>query len=325
MRAFRYAILAAVAAVTFAAGPALAQDADYPNRAVTAVVGYAPGTGADVISRYFAQKLHDMVGQPIVVENKPGALTSLAAAYVARAKPDGYTIFITAGNSTMAANPYLFKSIPYDPVKDFIPVTTIAQLPFLFTVSPKSPAKTVHDLVDLLKRKGNKASYGYPNSFSQAATALFTKITGTNPLPVAYKATPTAMTDMLGGELDFIIMDSSFGVQQAKHGVIRAIAVTTAERSPVAPEYPGMIESGIKDFDLSAWWAVWVPSQTPKPIIKKLETWFNKIDATDETRAFLLNIGAAPMPGTTEKATAMVPVEMKKWETIIHDAGIPPQ
>ena len=133
------------------------------------------------------------------------------------------------------------------------------------------------------------------------------------------------MTEMLSGQLDFIIMDASFGVQQAKHGTIRALAVTTADRSPVAPEYPGMAEAGIKGYDLSAWWAIWVPSQTPKPIIKKLETLFNQIDATDETRAFLLNIGAAPMPGTTEAATALLPKEIQKWGQIIKEAGIQPE
>lgn len=323
MRAFRYAMLTAVAATTFAAAPSLAQD--YPSRTITAICGYAAGTGGDIITRYFADKLHDLVKQPVIVEDKPGALTALAASYVAHAKPDGYTIFITAGNSTMAANKFLFKSLQYDPAKDFIPVTTIAQLPFLVTVSPKLPVNTLHDLVEYLKKKGSKATYAYPNSFSQAATALFTKLTGTNPLPVAYKATPTAMTDMLGGQIDFIFMDSSFGVQQVKHGVIKALAVTTAQRSPVAPEFPGMAEAGIPDFDLSAWWAVWVPSQTPKPIIKQLETAFNQIDATDATRAFLLNIGAAPMPGTTETATALLGKEIDKWGKIIHDAGIPPE
>ena len=322
MKALRCAVV--MAGALLAAVPALAEE-DYPNHTITAIVGYAAGTGADVIGRYFAEKLHLLVNQPVIVENKPGAQTALAAASVAHAKPDGYTIFITAGNSTMAANPYLFKTLQYDPVKDFVPATTIAELPFLVTVAPNSPAKSVKDLVGVLKKKGAKASYGYPNSFSQAATALFTKLTGTNPLPVAYKATPTAMTDMLGGELDFIIMDASFGVQQAKHGTIRALAVTTAKRSPVAPEYPGMEEAGIPGYDLSAWWAVWLPSKTPMPIVKKLEGLFNKIDATDETKAFLLNIGAAPMPGTSEKASAMVPTEMAKWEKIIKDAGIQPE
>ena len=321
MKALRYAVLMAVVLV---AGPGLAQE-EYPNRTVTAICGYAAGTGADVIARYFADKLHNAVKQPVIVENKPGAQSALAAAYVARAKPDGYTIFIAAGNSTMTANKFLFKSLQYDPEKDFVSVTTIAQLPFLFTVAPNSPVKTVHDLVELLKTKGNKATYGYSNSFAQAATALFTKQTGTNPLPVAYKATPPALTDMLSGQLDFIIMDASFGVQQAKHGSIRALAVTTAERSPVAPEYPGAKEAGLPDYDLTAWWGVWVPAKTPAPIVQKLETIFNQIDATDETRKFLLNIGAAPMPGTSEKTAALIPKEIVKWGKIIKEAGIQPE
>ena len=321
MKTFR-AVL--VAAAVVAAVPAMAQE-DYPNHTVTVICGYPAGNGADVITRYFADKFKDAVKQPAIVENKPGAQTALAATFVARAKPDGYTLFITAGNSTMASNPYLFKTLQYDPVKDFIPTTTIAKLPFLVTVGPNSPAKSVKDLVEILKKKGTKASYGYSNSFGQAAAALFTKLTGTTPLPVAYKATATAMTDMLSGELDFIIMDSSFGVQQAKHGTIRALAVTTADRSPVAPEYPGMAEAGVPGYDLSAWWAVWVPANTPAPVVKKLETVFNQIDATDETKTFLLNIGAAPMPGTTESAKALLPKELEKWGKVIKEANIQPE
>ncbi len=303
--------------------PSLAQE--YPSKPITAVVGYAAGTGADVIGRYFAEKLRALCGQPVIVENKPGAQTNLAATFVAHAKPDGYTIFITAGNSTMSSNPHLFKTLPYDPLKDFTPVTTIAKLPFLVTVSPKSPIKTVGDLTAYLKTKGDKATYAYPNSFSQAATALYTKITGVNPVAVAYKATPTAMTDMLAGEIDFIFMDASFGVQQAKQGQIKIIAVTTADRSPVAPEFPGMKEAGIPDFDLAAWWAIWLPANAPEPVVKKLEAWFNQIDATDETKAFLLKIGAAPYPGNSQLIKDLLPKEIAKWGKIIKDAGIQPE
>lgn len=322
MKTFRWAAVAAVAVLT--AAPALAQE-EYPDRTVTAICGYAAGTGADVICRYFAQKLHEVVKQPVIVENKPGAQSALAAAYVARAKPDGYTIFIAAGNSTMTANKFLFKSLQYDPEKDFVSVTTIAQLPFLFTVAAKSPVKSVHDLVQLLKTKGNKGNYGYSNSFAQAATALFTKQTGTDPLPVAYKSTPPALTDMLSGQLDFIIMDASFAVQQVKHDTIRVLAATTAERSPVAPEYPGAKEAGLPEYDLTAWWGVWAPAKTPAPIVKKLETALNQIDATDETRKFLLNIGAAPMLGTSETTAALIPKEIEKWGKIIREANIEPQ
>jgi tripartite-type tricarboxylate transporter receptor subunit TctC len=322
MTSLRRAALVIVAAL--ATVPAAAQD--YPSRPITIVCGYAAGTGGDVISRYFAEKLRVLAGgQPVVVDNKAGAQTGIAAEYVSKAKPDGYTMFITAGNSTMAANPHLFRKLNYDPVKDFTPVTTIAQLPFLVTVSPKSSINSVKDLVAYLKTKGSKASYAYANSFSQAATAMFTRTVGVDPVAVAYKATPAAMTDMIAGDIDFSFIDASFGVQQEKQGNLKILAVTTAGRSSVAPEFPGMQEAGVPGFDLTAWWGVWLPAGAPAPLVKKLETWFNEIDATDETKAFLLRIGAAPLPGTAETARALLPKEIEKWGKIIHDANIQPE
>jgi tripartite-type tricarboxylate transporter receptor subunit TctC len=317
----RHAAFLFAAALTIA--PAAAQE--YPARPITIICGYAAGTGGDVVDRYFADKLRALAGQPVLVENKVGAQTAVAAEFVSHAKPDGYTMLITAGNSTMAANPHLFKKLNYDPVKDFTPVTTIAQLPFLVTVTPKSPMNSMKDLIDFLKKKGDKATYAYPNSFSQAATAYFSKLVGVNPVGVAYKATPTALTDMNGGELDFIFMDATFGVQQEKQGQLKVLAVTTAERSPVAPEFPGMKEAGVPGFDLAAWWAVWLPPNTPAPVVKKLETWINQIDATDETRAFLLRIGAAPLPGDSQKLAKLVPAEIEKWGQIIKAANIQPE
>lgn len=321
-----FAITRCIAVVLIGAFSALPVSAqEYPTRPITIICGYAAGTGGDVIDRYFADKLRALSGQPVVVENKAGAQTGVAANFVAQAKPDGYTMFITAGNSTMAANPHLFKKLNYDPEKDFTPVTTIAQLPFLVTVSPTSPLKSVRELVDYLKTKGTKASYAYANSFSQAATALFTNMVGVQPVGVAYKATPTAMTDMMAGEVDFSFIDASFGVQQGKQGNLKILAVTTAERSPVAPEFPGMAEAGVPGFDLSAWWAVWLPANAPAPITRKLEAWINQIDATDETRAFLLRIGAAPLPGNSEKLAQLLPKEIEKWGKIIRDAKIEPE
>lgn len=322
MISLRGAALAIVAALLTL--PAAAQD--YPSRPITIVCGYAAGTGGDVISRYFAEKLRPHVGgQPVVVDNKAGAQTSIAAEYVSKAKPDGYTMFITAGNSTMAANPHLFRKLNYDPLKDFTPVTTIAQLPFLVTVAPKSPINSVRDLIAYLKTKGNKASYAYSNSFAQAATALFTKTVGVDPVAVAYKATPAAMTDMIAGDIDFSFIDASFGVQQEKQGNLKILAVTTAGRSSVAPEFPGMEEAGVPGFDLTAWWGVWLPAGAPAPLVKTLEGWFNEVDATDETKAFLLRIGAAPLAGSSEKVRALVPKEIEKWGKIIRDANIQPE
>jgi tripartite-type tricarboxylate transporter receptor subunit TctC len=314
------------AAVMMAALPLLpVQAQEYPNRPISVVVGYAPGTGADVIARYFAEKLRGFVGQPVVVENRAGALTNIAAEYVAHAKPDGYVIFITAGNSTMSANPYLFKTINFNPLKDYTPITTLARLPFLFTVPPNSPLNSVKDLTAYLKKKGKAASYAYPNSFSQAATELYKKIEGLDAVAVAYKATPPAMLDMIKGDIDFIIMDATFGVQQEKQGQIKVLGVTTAERSPVAPNFPGTKESGLPNYDLSAWWAAWLPAHAPKPVVDKLEGYFNQIVATEETRAFLLTIGAAPLKGDSALVSKMLPIEMKKWETIIRDAKIEAQ
>jgi tripartite-type tricarboxylate transporter receptor subunit TctC len=316
--------IALVAVAALIAIPAAAQE--YPNRPITIICGYAAGTGGDVISRYFAEKLRPYVnGQPVVVDNKAGAQTAIAAEFVAKSKPDGYTMFITAGNSTMAANPYLFRKLNYDPVKDFTPVTTIAQLPFLVTVSPKSPINSVKELVAYLKTKGNKASYAYANSFSQAATALFTRTVGVDPVAVAYKATPAAMTDMIAGDIDFSFIDASFGIQQEKQGNLKILAVSTTGRSSVAPEFPGMEEAGVRGFDLDAWWAVWLPAGAPQPLVKKLEGWFNEIDKTDETRAFLLRIGSAPLPGTSETAKDRLQKELQKWGKIIKDANIQPE
>jgi tripartite-type tricarboxylate transporter receptor subunit TctC len=315
-----------VAVMAMAALPLLpAKAQEYPTRPISVVVGYAPGTGADVLARYFSEKLRGFVTQPVVVENRVGALTNIAAEYVARAKPDGYVIFITAGNSTFSANPYLFKTISFDPIKDYTPVTTLARLPFLVSVAPNSPLKTVKDLTAYLKKKGSAASYGYPNSFSQAATELYKKLEGLEAVAVAYKATPPAMLDMIKGDIDFIIMDATFGVQQEKQGQIKVLGVTTADRSPVAPEFPGMKESGISGYDLSAWWGVWLPANAPAPLVEKLQGWFNQIVATDETRAFLLTIGAAPLRGNGQMISKMLPEEMKKWETIIREAKIEAQ
>ncbi len=322
----RFLVCTLAAGALVAAPLAIAEAQEYPSRPITVVVGYAPGTGADVLARYFSEKLRPFVGsQPVVVENKAGALTNIAAEYVAKAKPDGYTIFITAGNSTFSANPYLFKKINFDPLKDYTPVTTLARLPFLFTLPANSPINSVQELTAYLKKKGDKASYAYPNSFSQAATELYKKITGVEAVGVAYKATPPAMLDMNKGDIDFIIMDATFGVQQEKQGQIKVVGVTTAERSPVAPQFPSAAESGLPNYDLSAWWAVWLPANAPKPVVDKLEGWFNQIVKTEETKTFLLSIGAAPLLGDRSLVAKMLPAEMKKWEAIIREAKIEAQ
>jgi len=312
----------AVAALT---GPAAAQEA-YPAREIKIVCGYAAGTGADVIVRIFADRLRPLTeGKPVIVENKPGALTQIAAEQVKNARPDGYTLFITAGNSTMSANPHLYKNIKYDPLKDFAPVTTLIKLPFMLVVAPQSPINSMKDLETYLKAKGDKGTYAYPNTFSQVATELYKTRLALTPLGVAYQATPQAIPDLAKGDLDFMISDATFLLNQSRQGLVKPLAVTTAKRSSLAPDVPSMEDVGIKDYDLSAWWAAFFPAGTPQPIVDKMAGWLNQIVPMEDTKKALNSVGAEPWPGSTKILADHVAADLKLWGDIIKLAKIEPQ
>jgi tripartite-type tricarboxylate transporter receptor subunit TctC len=316
-------LVLAVALLAASVLPAAAQQ--YPARPITIICGYAAGTGGDVLARYFGEKLRQLGGQPVLVENKAGAQTNVAAEYVARSKPDGYTLFITPANSTFSSNTFLFKSLPFDPIKDFTPITTLATLPFLVTVSPNTSIKSMSDLTAHLKAKGAKGSYAYGNSTAQVMTELYKQIEGLKTEGVPYRATPQAMPDIDKGDIDVMFMDATFALQQAKEGRLRILAATTAQRSAVAPDYPGMEEAGVKGFDLSGWWAMWMPANPPPDVLAKLEGWFNQVVATDETRDFLLRNGLAPLKGSSKWAADYLPKDIEKWGKAIKAANIEPQ
>jgi tripartite-type tricarboxylate transporter receptor subunit TctC len=306
------------------ASPAWAQ-ADFPNREIHVICAYAPGTGADIITRFWAEKLGKVSGKTIVVENKPGALTAIGAEFVKQAKPDGYTILITAGNSTMASNPFLFKKLSYDPQKDFTPVTTLMTLPFVLGVDPKSPIKSVPELTALLKQKGDKASFGYSSSFALAATELYQSIAGTKAIRVSYKGTPEIMPDLAGGQLDFIFSDATYLLGQEREGRFRALAVTTAKRSALAPHLPSMQEAGVPGYELSAWWGAWLPAGAPQPIVDKFAGWLNQAVALPETKSGLAPLGAEPFPGNAKVIAELLPKSLEQWGKVIKLAGIEPQ
>jgi tripartite-type tricarboxylate transporter receptor subunit TctC len=322
MQFTRRALLAA--ATMLLAVPAAAQQ-DYPNRDIRVICGYAPGSGADTITRFFAERLRQLAGKPVIVDNKPGALTAIGAEALKMARPDGYTIMITAGNSTMASNPYLFKEIKYDPIKDFAPITSLMTLPFVAGVAPNSPVNSIAELTALLKQKGDKASHGYSSSFALAGAELYQSMVGTNAIRVSYKSTPELMPDLLGGQLDFIFSDATFLLGQAASGRFKPLAVTTLKRSSVAPNLPSLDEAGVKGYELSAWWGAWAPAGTPQPIIEKLAGWLNQIVASDETREALLKIGGEPLKGDAKLLAEMTPREMQRWERVIKIAKIEPQ
>jgi len=305
--------------------PAEAQTYPSKDREFRVFCGFPAGSGADILVRFYADKLAAVSGQRVIVENKPGMISALAAETVARSKPDGYTIFITAGSASHAANLFLFKKLPYDPVKDFTPVTTLARVFFVLTVHPNTPYKTVKELTEAMKKKGDKATYAYASPTALASTELYKSRTGIQAVGVPFKTSGAAFPEMQSGQIDFQFIDSVFGLEQIRAGKIRGLAVTSLQRSSVMPELPTMAESGIPEFDISPWWAVYLPANAPQPVVEKLEGWFNQIVAMEETKKFLANTGTESFPGNSKFLAEYLVKEIKKWGDLIKLAKIEPQ
>jgi tripartite-type tricarboxylate transporter receptor subunit TctC len=311
--------LGVLALAAFSA-PALAQD--YPTKEIHIICGYAPGTGADLVVRFFAEEIRKKTGKPMVVENKPGAGTSIASEYVARSKPDGYTLFINPGNG-LAGNPYLYKNLSHDVLKSFAPVTTLVKLPFVLAVSPKMPAKDVKEFLALMKQKAEKSSYGYPNNLSLAAGELLKDRTGLVTVAVPYKSTPEAMNDMTNGLIDYLWSDITFALGQAKQGNMKLLAITSKERTQLDPSLPTLMESGVRDFSLEAWWGAWYPANTPKPIVDQMSKWLNEVLADPEARERLSKVVPAdPFPGTPESTYEYLKQDIPRWAEVFTLAKI---
>jgi tripartite-type tricarboxylate transporter receptor subunit TctC len=316
---------ALVLGTLLASSPALAQD--YPARDIHAICNFPAGSGADVFVRYFSEKLSGLAGKPVIVENKGGALGNIGTEAAARSRPDGYTILVAPGSSTMAAAMSTFKKLPFDPIKDFVPVTTLAKLGFVLVVDPKAPFKSVADLTAHLKAKKEKASYGVAANTGLVSAELYKKYAG---LPhvtkVQYREMQTLQNDMFAGSLDFSFADPVFTVEQAKAGRIRPLAVTSGERMSALPDVPTMKEAGLPEFgQLIAWWAVFVPAKTPAPIVSKLEAWFNQIVAMEDTKKFLNNLGSDQFPGNAGMLAQLLANDIKKWHEYVTLANIEPQ
>jgi tripartite-type tricarboxylate transporter receptor subunit TctC len=313
----KYASILASALLFGAIVPAQAQD--WPAREVHVICAYAAGTGADIFVRYFSDELGKRAGKQFIVENKPGALATIGAEAVKNARPDGYTLFITAGTGFTSA-PYLFKTLRYDLVKDFAPVTTLGRMAFVVAVPATSPIKSVAELTALLKAKDGKGFHGSTNPFAIASSELYATIAGFKVEQVPYKSNPQALMDMLAGQLDFLVLDGPFGLQQKDK--LRFLAVTPGVRSQVIAEVPTMIEAGVPGYDLTSWWGAWFPANTPQPIIDKTAGWLNEIMATDTTIAFLAKSATDPWPGSPQSLAALVPKEIEKWTSVLRIANV---
>ena len=319
MRASRFVVAAWALALCQGA---LAQA--YPSGPLRLVIPFAAGSATDIYARLIAKHLSDAFGQSVVVEPKPGANGSIAAQQVAKASPDGLTLFFTT-NTTHAANPSLMKQMSYDPVKDFEPITKLGGLAFFMAVAGPSPYKTVHDVVNAAKAEPGKVSYASGNSLGIVAGASLQNLTGTQMIHVPYKSTPQAMSDVIGGQVTFLFVDLSVSRPHVQSGRARLLAVATLNRSPLAPDIPSMDELGYKGFDIPAWLGLFAPARTPKEIIARINAETSKVVARPDVRQTLAAMGMDVVTSTPDELGDYVKSEIQKWARLVKDAGIQPE
>jgi len=303
----------------------LAQAQDYPSREIRSLCNYAPGSGADIIVRFYSDRLAKLAGKPVIVENKVGAQGALATDALAKSKPDGYTLLITPASSTIASAPYLFKSLPFDTEKDFAAVTTIASLSFVIMVDAARPIRSVDELIAELKAKPNNGFYGTTNNTGVIAAELLKTRVGLKTTYVPYKQNAQALTDLLLGQLDFLTFDATWASTQVKGGKIRILAATATKRSVALPDVPTLAELGYGGNDVSPWWGVVVAAGTPKPIVDKLAEWFDQITAAEDTKQFLANAAFDPFPGSPEQMQSLLKSDAVRWKRYVEMAKIEPQ
>lgn len=309
-----------VFAALLAAGAAMAQT--FPDKPVTFVVPFAAGSATDQIARALGNGVTAETKQPVVIDNKAGASGFIASQQVAKAPPDGYTVLITT-NTTHAANEHLFKKLPYDPVKDFSPIAALGKGGQIMVVNPNSPARTVAEFVALAKKEPGKLSFGSGSSSSRMAGELLQQLAGIKLLHVPYKSNPLAVTDLLGGQIDMMITDTATGLPQVKAGKLRALGVSGAQRSPLAPEVPTIAEAGVKGYEMGYWFAAYAPAKTPPAVVKRLNELLVKAAKSEAAKtAFYEPSGTEVFTTSPEELAKFQHGESQKWGRIVKAAGI---
>ncbi|HET7032651.1 MAG TPA: tripartite tricarboxylate transporter substrate binding protein [Casimicrobiaceae bacterium] len=313
-------LLACIAALAFAG----AARADYPDKTITFVVPFAAGSATDQLARALGQEVTQITKQAVVVDDKPGASGFIGAEVVKKAAPDGYTVFITT-NTTHAANEHLFKKLPYDPVKDYLPVTGLGKGGQIMIVNLNLPAKSVTEFIALAKAQPGKVSFGSGSSSSRVAGEMFQQMAGIDLLHVPYKSNPLAVNDLLGGQINMMITDMATGLPQVKGGKVRALGVSTAKRSPLAPELPTISEAGLKGYEMSFWFAAYVPAHTPPAVVAKLHDILVQATKGPSMQQYYTSTGTDPFTTTPAELAAFQTAESNKWKTIIKKANIEPE
>ena len=324
-RRLLYCAPALAASLTPLAARAGAETDNYPAGPIKSICPFGPGSGADTKVRFYSNKLAQISGKPVIVENRPGAFGNIATEAVARAKPDGYTIYIAPGSSTLAAAPSLFKKLGYDPINDFEHITTLSASAFALCVPSSSPFKSVRELTAYLKEKGDAASYGSIAPPSLVAAEIYKQAFGLKTVEVKYKEQGPLLNDLYGGQLAFYVSDLTTIHGQLKEGRIRPLAVTSAKRLKSAPDIPGAEEAGIPGMDVITWWSVHVPAKTPKPICDKLEAWFNTIAVEPDVVAFNTAVASDVLPGNSQSLKELLLKQTAAWRDYARLAHLEPE
>ena len=308
--------------LAFALTATAANAQQFPSKPVRIINPFAPGGATDIIARQMAQKLGEAWGQAVVVENRAGASGAIGVEMVAKSPPDGYTLLI-ATQTTHAANPALYPKLPYDASKDFAPLTLAGSTPLALTVRPSLPVSSVKELLDFARKNPAKLVYASGgNGTSQHLTAeLMKSMSGTYMLHIPYRGAGPAMTDLLGGQVDLMFDNLPTALPHIKAGKLRGLAVTSAVRSPLAPELPTMAESGVPGFELSTWFAFFAPAGTPREIVDKIAGDMRRVLAQPDMQQRLAAIGVDIKASTPDELAAFQRAELVKWGKIIKDSG----
>lgn len=312
--------IAVIAALQAPAAPAQ----EYPAKAITFFVPFAAASATDTLARSLGRGITAETKQNVVVDNRPGANGIIAAQAFIRTPPDGYTVLI-ATNTTHAANEHLYRKIPYDPVRDFTPVTAIARGGQVMVVHPRVPAKTVKEFIALAKRQPGKLTFGSGSSSSRVASELFQQMAGLQLVHVPYKSNPMAVTDLVGGHIDMMITDVVTGLPQVQAGKVRALAVSSPRRLPNVPELPTIDEAGVKGYQLTFWFAAYLPAKAPQAVTARLRDLFIGATKSAPAQAFFKTTGIEPWTTGSAELAKFQASESAKWAKVIKAAGIQPE
>ncbi len=312
------------AVVAGALWPGLGHAQAWPAKPIKVIVGFTPGGAVDLVARTLGQAMTGGLGQPLVVENKPGAGTNIAMKALIEAPADGYTLMLTA--NSIAANPALYKPAPFDPEKDVAPVALVGRVPVVLAANAASPFANVGQVIQTAKGKPNSVAYGSPGNGSTPHMALefLTRAAGIDLQHIPYRGGSQAITDVIGGQLPLVAVNALEVLPHVKSGKLRVLAVLSPNRSPIYPEVPTMAESGFPGFEASVWYGFIAPATTPRPVIERLHAEVQKALQSKEVRDRLASAGGEVLPGSIEQFAALIRSERQRYEKLVREAGIKP-